>query len=60
MYLFDCIRFENLYKMSEFKEKLDQGAPGMSDRCGPLQLAHKPNSVSRINCLLSNLYLCAH
>ena len=33
--------------------KLDQGALGMSDPCGTLQLALKPNSVSRINCLLS-------
>ena len=32
--------------------KLDQGALGMSDPCGPLQLALKPNSVPRINYLL--------
>ena len=36
--------------------KLDQGALGMSDPCGSLQ----PNSVCRINCLLSNFYFCAH
>ena len=40
--------------------KLDQGALGMSDPCGTLQLALKPNSVPRINCLLSNFYFCAN
>ena len=28
----------------------------MSDPCGTLHLALKPYSVSRINCLLSNVY----
>ena len=42
------------------KQKLDQGALGMSDACGTLQLALKPNSVPRINCLLSNFYFCAN
>ena len=37
----------------EEESKLDQGALGMPDPCGPLQLALKPNSVSSINCLLS-------
>ena len=37
--------------------KLDQGALGMSDPCGTLQLALKPNSVPRINCL-QLLLLC--
>ena len=41
-------------------KKLDQGALGMSDPCGTLQLALKPNSVPRINCLLSNFYFCAN
>ena len=40
--------------------KLDHGALGMSDPVGPLELALKPNSVSSINCLLSNFYFCAH
>ena len=38
------------------KQKLDQGALGMSDPCGPLQLALEPNLVSSINCLVSNFY----
>ena len=42
------------------KQKLDQGALGMSDPCGTLHLALKPYSVSRINCLLSNFYFCAY
>jgi len=41
-------------------KKLDQGAPGMSDPCGTLPLALKPNAVPRINCLLSNFYFCAN
>ena len=41
-------------------EKLDQGALGMSDPCGTLPLALKPNAVPRINCLLSNFYFCAN
>ena len=40
--------------------KLDQGALGMSDPYGTLQLALKPNSVPRINCLLSNYHFCAN
>ena len=40
--------------------KLDQGALGMSDPCGTLQLALKPNSVPRNNCLLTNFYFCAN
>ena len=40
----------------EEESKLDQGALGMLDPCGPLQLVLKPNSVSSINCLLSNYY----
>ena len=40
--------------------KLDQGALGMSDPCGTLPLALKPNAVPRINCLLSNFYFCAN
>ena len=40
-----------------FIRKLDQGALGMSDPCGTLQLALKPNSVPRINTLLSNFYI---
>ena len=40
--------------------KLDQGALGMSDPCGTLQFALKPNSVPRINTLLSNFYICAN
>ena len=42
------------------KGKLDQGALGMSDPCGTLQLALKPNSVPRNNCLLTNFYFCAN
>ena len=38
------------------QRKLDQGAVGMSDLLGPLQLALKPNSVSSINCPLLNFY----
>ena len=41
------------------KWKLDQGALGMSDPCGTLPSALKPNAVPRINCLLSNFYFCA-
>ena len=40
--------------------KLDQGALGMSDPLGPLQLALKPNSASSINRPLLNFYYCAH
>ena len=40
--------------------KIDQGALGMSDPCGTLPLALKPNAVPRINCLLSNFYFCAN
>ena len=40
--------------------ELDQGALGMSDPCGTLPLALKPNAVPRINCLLSNFYFCAN
>ena len=40
--------------------KLDQGALGMSDPCGTLKLALKPNSVPRNNCLLTNFYFCAN
>ena len=40
--------------------QLDQGALGMSDPCGTLPLALKPNAVPRINCLLSNFYFCAN
>ena len=36
--------------------KLDQGALGMSDPLGPLQLALKPNSTSTINRPLSKFY----
>ena len=43
-----------------YSEKLDQGALGMSDPCGTLPLALKPNAVPRINCLLSNFYFCAN
>ena len=32
----------------------------MSDPCGTLPLALKPNAVPRINCLLSNFYFCAN
>ena len=39
----------------QVEEKLDQGALGMSDPCGPLQLVLEPNSVSSINYLLFNL-----
>ena len=42
------------------ERKLDQGALGMSDPCGTLPLALKPNAVPRINCLLSNFYFCAN
>ena len=41
-------------------KKLDQGALGMSDPLGPLQLALKPNSASSINRPLLNFYYCAH
>ena len=40
--------------------KLDQGALGMSDPCGTLKLALKPNSLPRNNCLLTNFYFCAN
>ena len=43
-----------------FLRKLDQGALGISDPQGPLELAPKPNSVSSIKCPLSNFYFCAH
>ena len=45
---------------TELEKKLDQGALGMSDPCGTLQLALKPNSVPRNNCLLTNFYFCAN
>ena len=32
----------------------------MSDPCGTIQLALKPNAVPRINWLLSNFYFCAN
>ena len=47
-------------QMSRSIKKLDQGALGMSDPCGTLKLALKPNSVPRNNCLLTNFYFCAN
>ena len=47
-------------KMIHIQKKLDQGALGMSDPLGPLQLALKPNSASSINRPLLNFYYCAH
>ena len=48
-----------IQKFKQNKNKLDQGALGMSDPCGTLQLALKPNSVPRNNCLLTNFYFWA-
>ena len=45
---------------NRLQKKLDQGALGMSDPCGTLKLALKPNSVPRNNCLLTNFYFCAN
>ena len=50
----------NITELFAMGLKLDQGALGMSDPCGTLQLALKPNSVPRNNCLLTNFYFCAN
>ena len=46
----DNYGYHQLYNWSQrdISRKLDQGALGMSDPCGTLQLALKPNSVPRI------------
>ena len=56
--LMKVIHFRSKKKADHLK--LDQGALGMSDPCGTLQLALKPNSVPRNNCLLTNFYFCAN
>ena len=57
-----CQLLLNVQRMisNKYEWKLDQGALGMSDPCGTLPLALKPNAVPRINCLLSNFYFCAN
>ena len=60
----DSITFKHLLEVAvavaAVTQKLDQGALGMSDPCGTLQLVLKPKSVPRINTLLSNFYICAN
>ena len=52
---------DSFHKLLKLRyKKLDQGALGMSDPNGTLKLALIPNSVPRINCLLSNRYFCAN
>ena len=52
-------RSDEAFSNAKLRE-LDQGALGMSDPLGPLQLALKPNSASSINRPLLNFYYCAH
>ena len=54
------LHFSSIDLVTLFYIKLDQGALGMSNPSGPLQLTLKPNSASSINCPLSNFFFCKH
>ena len=56
--LFDSWKYHFWYPWTILFSKVDQGALGMSDPLGPLQLALKPNSASSINRPLLNFYYC--